>query len=307
MSGSTVHGMAAMEYVAGQRCLLVPCTRPQKKSSERPIVILGGMAQSILSWEGHVSFFSQSRDVVVYEARGQGPYAPHDTLRLQNVSLPAQAMYLMKTLQELNLVSSSSVDLVGFSLGGRIAMATSLLYPDRVHQLHLTGVAVDRSPMGHLTIASWKDHVQNNDNLKSFAWSALLATYSPTTLKYWHDKPDQLKTTLDFVTKHNTREGLMALLDQTHTHDDDDAANKNNEWSVASMASRISPTIHGHACVGSLDHNMAPVTQVEKLCHILKWKSPTILEGAGHAVPMEQPRAWRKDVMDFLNFLNQNH
>jgi pimeloyl-ACP methyl ester carboxylesterase len=280
--GPTVHGMA-MEYVAEQRCLFLPCSRP----SYPPVVLLGGMAQSIPSWEAHAASMAPSRHVLVYEARGQGPSSPAS---LQNVTLPAQANYLRNTLDELDL---TEVDLVGFSLGGRIALATSLLYPERVRKLHLTGVAVDRSPLGHWTVASWKDHVRNNDNLRSFAWSALLATYSPATLQYWRQKPDSLETVLNFVTAQNTKEGLMALLEQTHTMDD--------EWSVESMASRISHTIKGHACVGSLDHAMAPVSQVEKLCEALNWRAPTVLEGGGHAVPMEQPRQWRNDVMDFLN------
>jgi pimeloyl-ACP methyl ester carboxylesterase len=280
--GPTANGMA-IESVSEQRCLFLPCARPLHP----PMVLLGGMAQSIPSWEAHAASFAQSRHVLVYEARGQGPVS---AASLQNVTLPAQAAYLRNTLDELHL---SEVDLVGFSLGGRIALVASLLYPERVRKLHLTGVAADRSPLGYLTVASWKDHVRNSDSLRSFAWSALLATYSPATLQYWHDKPDSLETVLNFVTTQNAKEGLMALLDQTHTME--------GEWSVASMASRFPHTIKGHACVGSLDQAMAPVVQVERLCETLNWGAPTILEGGGHAVPMEQPRQWRKDVMDFLN------
>ena len=168
-------------------------------------------------------------------------------------------------------------------------MATCLQYPDRIRKVHLTGVAADRSLLGHLTVESWKDHVTVNDNLHSFAWSVLLATYSPEFLQQWQEQ-GKLQGILEFVAAQNSKEGLQALLQQAHV-----------KGTTTDMATKFPSTIQGQACVGSLDQNMAPVGQVKKLCEILKWESPTVLEGCGHAAPMEQPRQWRNLVLEFLN------
>ncbi|CAB9527615.1 Alpha beta hydrolase [Seminavis robusta] len=195
------------------------------------MVIIGGMAQSIPSWEAQIPSLSQSRDVLLYEARGQGPPPKERSPEsFEDVSLPAQANMLMETLDEIldksQQQQQQQVDLVGFSLGGRIALATCILFPERIRKVHITGVSADRSPLGHLTVASWKDHVRNGDTLRSFAWSVLLTTYSSKTIQYWTDNPDYFYPILDFVAQQNTREGLIALLEQCHAKDDDD----DDEW-----------------------------------------------------------------------------
>ena len=313
---------SVFEYVGGQRVLWTPSAASEGEGLDQPnptMVILGGMAQSIASWEHHVPALSKSRSVLLYEARGQGAPVPLQQQKqsqedfLKDVSLPAQASYLMNTLDKLNIITEQQerVDLVGFSLGGRIAMATALLYPDRVRKIHLTGVAADRSPLGHLTVASWKDHVasasepSSSSSLRSFSWSVLLATYAPSTLESWQ-RQGKLSSILDFVSSQNTPEGLAALLEQTHANSRiDSEAQLKDEWSTMAMARRLAhqqTLLHGHACSGSLDENMAPVPEVEALCQVLGWEeAPTLLEGCGHAAPMEQPRLWRNHVLSFLD------
>ena len=316
-NATVVLAATMIRQVAGQRCLFAPCRQSaassaaaannDNSSSKPPIVLLGGMAQSIAAWEQlHVPALTQERSVLVYEARGQGPEATATTSNLlDKVSLSPQADYLRATLDELEL--TTKVDLVGFSLGGRIAMAMAVQYPDRINKLHLTGVAADRSTLGKLTVASWKDHLssENNGNhLKSFAWSILLATYSPEFLHNLR-KQGKLEGVLDFITKQNTREGLLALLEQTHSLTDDD---DDDEWTTRAMAERLcndntNTNIRGQLCVGSLDWHMAPIEQVRELSDILQWQgsSPVVIPDCGHAVPMEQPRVWRKQMLDFLN------
>jgi len=297
-----------------QRCLWMPSSDINEKP---PIVLLGGMAQSIAAWEHQhlpalhdATTATGGRSVLLYEARGQGPPSSSSSSDYTNVSLPAQASYLMETIDKVigfttttTTTSSPKVDLVGFSLGGRIAMATALLYPDRIRSLHLTGVAAERSILGRLTVASWKDHVSRDSSLTSFAWSVLLATYSSATLdRLQHD--GKLQSILDFIARQNTPEGLLALLEQTHTDSTSSSLSAgDDEWSTVAMARRIcalQPPLSGNLCVGRFDQDMAPLKEVERLTHILGWKSPYIIEGCGHAVPMEQPRLWRKHLLECL-------
>lgn len=162
-----VTALSTYTYVNQQRCLLVECTEPQFP----PLVILPGMAQSITAWESHVPFFAKDRHVLIYEAMGIGP----ENQCWSDVSLPAQADRLEQTLN--TLYDDNVVHVVGFSLGGRIAMALGCKYPHRIERMHLTGVSMERSKWGQLQLMGWLDHLQHN-NLRAFAWSAILATYS---------------------------------------------------------------------------------------------------------------------------------
>ncbi len=45
---------------------------------------------------------------------------------------------------------------------------------------------------------------------------------------------------------------------------------------------------------------LAPPTQCQELARQGGWEC-LVIERSGHSVPIEQPRLWRKAVLDFLN------
>ena len=332
-------------YVDGSRCMIIPATLNKKdyQKLHPPIVIMGGIAQTISSWEHHIPALSRSnRHIVLYECIGQGFPSPPQSDRKQsntnnkgeanmyeNVSLEYQAELLMKTIDRLTTEHSffsdgggsppnsddvQVVDIVGFSFGARVAMATACLYPNRIRKLHLTGVATDRSDFGHLAVSSWKDCLQvatsqarnssnNNDEeaaamlLKPFAWSILLATYSAEFLR-----KSRVERFIQHICVTNHPPGLLALMEQAEVTD------VNNPWHVRNMAKRLkdlslssSSPPQGHICVGEFDQ-MAPVVHAQELCRILDWEDElTVVPNCAHAVGIEAPRLWRSSVLKFLD------
>lgn len=267
------------------------------------------MAQSISAYEHHLPTLAQSRHVCIFQATGLGPINDDDqSTLLKDVSLPKQAERVAACLDE-HLNHDDIVDLAGFSMGGRIALAMACLYPNRIRKIHLTGVAYQPSNHALVHYTAWKELLRR-DNMEGFAWSALLGTYEPSFLS---DQPERLARMIKFVSETHTSRGLLALLEQTH----------NEEWSVASMVDRLlqqqtatsSPNIH--LCVGDQDR-MATISDVLQLSGTLyndfapfrlyslgeedfKDAHVTIVKGCGHAVPMEAPAAWRRDVLNFLD------
>ena len=183
------------------------------------------------------------------------------------------------------------LDLTGFSLGGRLAMATACLYPERVRSLSLTGVGYQRTAYGRILMAAWRSLLESN-NMAGFAWCALLASYSPQFLE---QHAHQLSTWVTGMEASYDCQMLLTLLDGTS----DD--NKNNEYSVAAMAQRLLENdAKIQLAVGELDA-LAPVEQVQRLAQVLQLSqqqqsqdtSVTIFPGAGHSVPVECGRKWQ--------------
>jgi hypothetical protein len=99
---------------SGRRCLVVPSTREELYPV---LVLLGGIAQTISSWE-HLLSLSQNRKVIVYECVGQRIGTASDmTTKYINASLPSQAEKFLGTLDK-NVTPEESVDIAGFSFGG---------------------------------------------------------------------------------------------------------------------------------------------------------------------------------------------
>mmetsp|Transcript_26091 Transcript_26091/g.55402 ORF Transcript_26091/g.55402 Transcript_26091/m.55402 type:complete len:291 (-) Transcript_26091:219-1091(-) len=154
--------------------------------------------------------------------------------------------------------------------------------------------------------------------LRSFAWSIILQTYSEFFLA--KSGPNRVQTWVDGVCRYNTEEGLRALLMQTHGHfmDESDGEDSLDPWSPAAMATRIRESQSIEQCkivVGS-DDKMSSPEQAHRLASLLGLStgpnsleheeheilcSFKIIEGCGHAVPMEEMRLWREDLLSFLN------
>lgn len=257
-----------------------------------PLIICVGTAQTADNWLHHAQ---PGRDVLIYQASGLGTNYQAG----RDVSLPRQAQQVHAAILSAFPETSSSgggggggqqVDIAGFSLGGRIAMAVACAHPHLIRKLHLTGVAIQRSDYGHLTIASWLDHLRRDD-LRAFAWSAILASYSASWLR---QNEAQLPQWLRGVCEHHTAAGLLALLEQTNDAD--------GPWSVAGMAERLAGHRHikGRLLVGERDL-LAPFEHAEALAAALQWDAPTVVPAAGHAVPLEAPRAWRNHLLEYLD------
>lgn len=280
-----------------------------------PLILLGGIAQTKASWDHHLVSLARNRRVLVYECLGQGDHSiPNDAD--VDASLPAQAKLLVKALTKVLVDGGgnkdpNSVDIAGFSFGGRVAMATACLQKDlgdsndgvRIRKLHLTGVGGDRSDFGHLAIQSFPDIVRSDQTLRSFAWSILLATYSSSYLRSLPERT--LQRFLDHISSSNKPEGLLAILEQAEVSDIDDP------WHVLNMASRLAEESEaqsnanktiGQLCVGEFD-KMAPVDGVQDLGKNTSWilDNIDVVPDCGHAVVLENPRAWRESVLSFLD------
>jgi len=112
-------------------------------------------------------------------------------------------------------------------------------------------------------------------------------------------------------------QGLRAILSQTHGHEGG-AESEPDQWTPAAMAQRMQSSQSGYRIVVGSHDRMAPPEQALQLARILARENDAddnaeetfdgdnqsmfkVMEGCGHAVPMEEMRLWRQDVLEFLN------
>lgn len=336
-----------LQWINGRRCIFVPSrgnklhnqvdAKTLKKSESNghelqqakksanlpPIIILGGMAQCIESWQHHFNDFSKERDVFMYEYLGSGlgsspqSSSPIDESNIddfahvltndyyQDVSLNYQSQEFEAIIrQALTSCNSSShdknissvhpqVDVIAFSLGARITLATMAKHPTLIRKAHLTGIAAQRDVMGDMIFESWKEMLSPNQdsssNLRPFAWSLIMSTYSKTCLE--QAGFDKVLGWVNHICSNHHRMGLYQLLEQNRhvdpiEHTQEVARNSCTDIQIA---------------VGSQDVISTP-DQANRLNEALGTRNTIqIYQGCGHAVMNENPRQWRKDVLTFLN------
>ena len=178
--------------------------------------------------------------------------------------------------------------------------------------MHITGVAAERDNYANIILSSWRDIFSSNFDstsvtndekqslLKAFAWSSILSCYSSNFLSRDDIGPKRVNDWVNFICDNNTFEGLAAILHQTHH------ASREDQWHTASISERIAATkkFDMRLVVGEHDILASP-TEVQNLADILfgdygNKATVTVIPNSGHAVPIEQPRLWRNDLISFL-------
>lgn len=247
-----------------------------------------------------------------------------------DVSLSTQSKELESILRQ-SFPHTTKFDIIGFSLGARIALSTIALFPTLIRKAHLTGVGLMRSSYAKVLISTWKDILQSglakddghslssssSSSLSTFAWSIIMATYSKDVIA--NAGPDKIKSWVDHICQNNNPIGLLKLLEQTHgdilydEEETDTTKTQNKMYRIANQIkknnnegkednSNIQTRIRLH--VGEMDE-IATVTHAKELHELLRRNDEddviTVYKGCTHAVMNENGVKWRRDALDYLN------
>lgn len=247
-----------------------------------PLVILGGMTQTVASWGGQVRPLSALRPVIVYEARGQG----QTRLDLGDVSPPVHVGDFERLLDALGV--AGPVDLCGFSFGGRVALAIAAERPERVRRLVLSGVSAGRGALGRVIVRAWREALKTGD-LEALAWISLADTLGP---RYLEANEALLPGFVKATVQRNTYAGVAALFAQTLSDAPD------SPWSPLSLAPRVrAPAL---LIAGALDR-LAVAGELQALAAAFPGPARAeVLPDVGHTVAIEAPERWRELVLEFL-------
>lgn len=101
-------------------------------SSNRPVILLHGFTGSAETWQALADFLSGSYFVVALDLIGHGRTDSPDVL--SNYRMEEQVENLHGLFQELGLVKPV---IIGYSMGGRVALSYAAAYPDDISGLIL--------------------------------------------------------------------------------------------------------------------------------------------------------------------------
>ncbi|MEM9459221.1 MAG: alpha/beta hydrolase [Myxococcota bacterium] len=246
-----------------------------------PLVLVGGMTQTVSSWGGQLRPLSRTRDVLAYEARGQGATA----LSLAQADLPRHVEDFVAMVQSLRL--PTPVDLCGFSFGARVSLAIAATQPALVRRLVLSGLGLDRGVVGRLIVDGWIAALRTGD-LEALARVSLTDIVGPD---YLEAHAQLVEPMVRAVVQRNSFAGISALFQQTLRPPE------GSPWTPEALA----PRVQCHALVmgGQLDR-LAPPDEVRQLAQRMGARY-RCLPQAGHTIPIEAADAWREAVLELLD------
>jgi len=249
------------------------------------------------SWVGHALALAKTgRDVLQYETRGQGKLT---TLPVDNCDLEQQVFdfgAMLDTLVADGVLTPDDdgrVDLAGFSFGGRVVLAIAARLPHRVRRCVVTGVPADRGPLGRTVLRAWLSCLDAGA-LDAFVWQSMVEGHSTSFLAR-HER--RLAGWVEGAVKANRCDAIRALIAQTHHDDEDDPFHSVNL--AKQTAENLGPG--GVQLLAAGDDRIAPAEEVARLAELAGGWPVVVVPGAGHSLPIEQPKVWRRHLLDFLD------
>ena len=279
--------------INGHRAILVG-PRSSASVEQPPCVLLGGTAQWLDSWTGHLSALSAKRQVLLYETRGQGgAFATGNQADLSDCTLPRHAEDFVSILNAAGLRDKGPCDVVAFSFGARVAMcAAASGDASLIRRLCVSGTTSDRGSRGRLALQSWRSSLRSGD-LEGFVWRLILDTYSQHTLG---SSEAQVPKWVANVVAANDVAGLQAIVEQTHSEDPDDSTHP----LAMAKAIRASQAVEAGLLINGAEDLLCAPGAGQALADAAGWRYVEI-ENAAHACPIEQPTKWRKAALEFLD------
>lgn len=250
-----------------------------------PLLLLGGMTQTLTSWSGQLRPLSETREVIAAELRGQGL----GDLSLTDVGLRQQVADVAALVQHASL--ATPLDVSGFSFGGRVALAFAATHPNLVRRLIVTGIGAERGVLGRVIVRGWQAALATGD-LEALAWISLADTLGPA---YLAKSETMLESIVKAVVTRNRYEGIQALFAQSIFDDASDA------WHPSQLAARITCPV---LVIGGALDRLAPPDELAALARDIPDARVHVVPDVGHTVPIEAAETWRALV---LAFSRENH
>jgi len=254
----------------------------QQQQQQKPIIIVGGTAQTISTYAQHIKQLSKSRRVLMPELRCQGTLTELDPI---HGNIDRHCLDFVQFLHAVNI--TTSIDFLGFSFGGRVGITLAALYPDLISKLSVTGVPLIRPTLGEEILTEWREHLAQGRHY-ACGESFLRNGYSEEFLV---KNAAKLDTFIQFVLDSNNMDRVHQLLIQSHPRNDSDL------YSLQACAKRVKCKTQ---VIAATQDKIAGFESVKDLAECIENSSFAAMSNQGHLAPFENPIVWRKLVTDFL-------
>lgn len=259
---------------------------PAAGTPAHPLVLLHGFTGSAKTWQPHLKAFARRGRVMAVDLLGHGQSdAPADPARY------SMAWAVNDLIALLDGEGFESVDLLGYSMGGRLALHLALSAPGRIRALIVESASPGiADPAERAARRARDDHLAafiEREGVEAFVtrWEAQPLFESQRRL------PDQVRAGLRDQRLHNRPHGLANSLRGMG------AGAQEPLW--GRLPQLKTPTL---LVAGELDPKYCRIA--EAMGSRMPQARVAIVPGAGHAVHLEQPRVFDQLVLAFLEDLD---
>ncbi|PLS01978.1 2-succinyl-6-hydroxy-2,4-cyclohexadiene-1-carboxylate synthase [Neobacillus cucumis] len=248
-----------------------------------PLVLLHGFTGDASTWSSFFEEWSRHSRLIVPDIIGHGKSDSPEELKHYQIESMADSLNII-----LDQIGVNQIDLLGYSMGGRLALTFALLYPNRVRRLILEST----SP-GLQTESERELRCMNDAKLAKFIIDKGMTSF----VDYWENIP------LFFSMKKLPASVQKKIREQRLSNSPQGLSN-----SLLGMGTGSQPSCWDR--LDQLNSDVLILTGQEdlKFCQIaekmvlrlkkVKWM---VVKNCGHAIHVEEPEKFGTIVSDFLS------
>jgi pimeloyl-ACP methyl ester carboxylesterase len=247
----------------------------EEAGTGEPLLLLHGLGSSTLDWEPQIKAFAPYFRVIAIDTRGSG--------KSRDAAHPAGPFsvkqFAADTAAVLDKLGASPAHVVGLSMGGMIAFQFATDFPASVRTLTI----INSGPQ--LIPRTFKEHMGlavRKFISRFFGPKAIAGILAPKLFP----RPDQEALRRQFIERlaMNDKDAYLATLKALIG------------WSVIDRIGTIKvPTLIIHA-----ERDYTPLAAKEAYAKLLPDAQLVVVEGAGHALPIEDPQKVFPVLHEFL-------
>ena len=251
----------------------------ERHGAGEPLVLLHGFTGSGANWDLHRDHLASCFNVITPDLLGHGateaPYEP-DRYRMDRAAQDLIGLF--------DAFGLASVTLLGYSMGGRLALYTALSYPARIQRLILESV----SPGLRTANERWQRITQDETLAQRCEDRGM-----PAFADYWTNLPlfatqsSEIRERLRQQRLNNSSIGLANSLRGMGT------GVQPSLWDR--LPGLESPTL---LICGALDTKFSAINT--EMYDLIPNSTLTVIPDAGHTTHVEQPERFRSEVLRFL-------
>lgn len=245
-----------------------------------PLVLIAGLASDSQSWQPILKDLSLHYRVILFDNRGAGRTMPQGRkMSIQDIT--DDCISLIKHLE------LSSVDILGHSMGGFIAMDCAIRYPQYIDKIILAGTSSVNSERNNALFSDWSSTMGEIDSKQWFK----NIFYWIFTKNFFKDKKI-LNDALKFVAEYPYPQSKIAFKHQINAIK---AFNYTQELSYIASKTLV--------ILGKEDI-LFPYLESRKTLQNIPKVSFYFLEQAAHSMHTEQPKDFVNIIQCFLDEKN---
>jgi 2-succinyl-6-hydroxy-2,4-cyclohexadiene-1-carboxylate synthase len=249
----------------------------------RPLVLLHGFTGDCTTWTPFSESFGKFSKVIIPDIIGHGKTESPDVL--SRYQIESAAADVKRILDKLGIMQ---IDLMGYSMGGRLALTFALLFPNRVRKLILESASPGLETESERELRRMKDaelaHFIREQGIGSF-------------VDYWEE-----------ISLFSTMKRLPSAVQQKIREQRLNNCPLGLANSLLGMGTGYQPSWWDKLDILTCEVLLLTGEQDKKFCNVAekmknKLKNCTwmVIEECGHAIHVEEPEKFGTIVSDFLS------